>query len=83
MSTFREASKGNWTSSNSTEHINAGSLQRIADALETVSENYNALIADKKSAYESRDYWRTYSEKLQRRIRGLRGVITKLKSKIK
>jgi hypothetical protein len=38
MATLREASKQKWTSKNTIEHINAGSLQRIADATEAMAK---------------------------------------------
>lgn len=81
MATFKEASKQNWNSVNSTEHINAGSLQRIADATEKMAANYTAMQED-RDRYKS---WYQESQadkaKLYRRISALQGVITKLKNK--
>lgn len=34
MADFKDSSRGSWTSGSTVEHINAGSLQRIADAAE-------------------------------------------------
>lgn len=39
MATQREASRQNWTSENTREDINSGSLQRMADALEKIAGN--------------------------------------------
>lgn len=82
MSNMREASKTTWTSLNSLEHINAGSLQRIADATEKMAASCDAL-RDERDRYK-----RWYEEEmaakalLERRVRSLRGVITKLKRSV-
>lgn len=64
------------------EEINAGSLQRIADATEAMARGYLELIAE-------RNYWKTRCERAEASLRSsartasaLRGVITKLKSRI-
>lgn len=83
MATFREASKQNWNSSNSTEHINTGSLQRIADATEIMAQNFIQLQND-RDMYKR--WWKEQQEqsaKLSRRIAALQGVITKMKNKAK
>lgn len=80
MATCREASKGNWASNGTTEDINQGSLQRIADATEKMAQGYIQLIND-------RDWWKRRSEgqeqeitRLNNRIKALKGVITKMKN---
>ena len=80
MGNFRQASKDhNWTSSDSTEHINAGSLQRIADATEMMAKNYVNMQQERDN------YQKWYRERglrideLQRSKASLRGQITKLK----
>lgn len=79
MSNFRELSKQNFISDNSTEHLNAGSLQRIADATELMVKNYLQLQKDAEL------YKRWYNEaqadkqRLYKSISALKGVITKLK----
>ena len=78
---LRQVSREEWHSPMpaTIEAISAGSLQRIADAVEVVAKNYNAL-RDERDRYE-----RWYKEERERtarlhlRIRALRGVITKLK----
>ena len=64
------------------DDINTGSLQRIADALEVMEQNYSALIREWDD-YERR--WRSeraIAEGLERRIRSLKGVITRLRSRL-
>lgn len=79
--TYRELSKNiNWGSdSNPTlEQINAGSLLRIADAVEKMTKSFDNLRMD-------RDYWKGRAEdweskagRLSRKIAGLRGYITRI-----
>ncbi len=76
---MRETSRREWSSNTSIEHINCGSLQRIADALEKVAVNYDSLLRDKKWAEESRDRYVNALESERRRTAALRGVITKMK----
>jgi len=79
MATCREESRQDWTSRGSVEGINAGSLQRIADATEKMAQSYDALIRE-------RDHYKRWYEiavkdvdQLGRSNSALRGVITKLK----
>ena len=44
MATLKESSVKNWTSNRTIEHINAGSLQRIADAWESTAKSLVELI---------------------------------------
>lgn len=80
--TFRNHSKQDWNSENTIEAINAGSLQRIADATEKMSANYVNLQNDLDR------YKRWYSERCEvvskknKTISSLRGQITKLKNKL-
>lgn len=79
MANQREDSKKDWLSKSTIEEINAGSLQRIADASEKMATNYTQLQNDlalyKKWYFERGERL----QKLERRISALRGVITKLK----
>lgn len=83
MTTFREASRGNFTSARTVEHINAGSLQRIADATEKMAQRYTDLIRDRDN------YERYYREavkrerQLERRLAAAKGQITKLRNAAK
>jgi hypothetical protein len=79
MTTMRDASRNSWTGNNTTEHINAGSLQRIADATEKMAGSYANLITERdryKAAHDREVAARQYAD---RRITALRGVITRLK----
>ena len=78
---FRKHSKVDWEGDITIENINAGSLQRIADAAELMASNYIALQND-------RDYYKRVFLETQKacsakdkRINSLRGVITRLKRK--
>ena len=83
--TLRDTSKGQYESPAQPllEHLNSGSLQRIADACERMATNVTALIAERdrfKAALEAeRHICRSRDERiahLERRIASLRGVIT-------
>ncbi|HEY3874798.1 MAG TPA: hypothetical protein VGM92_04945 [Candidatus Kapabacteria bacterium] len=73
MSTFREHAKQNWTSSSTTEHINAGSLQRIADATEKMALNWGTLVRERDQ------YYKWYLERGET-IKHLRGTIAAMKA---
>lgn len=79
MSDFREDSKKCWTSSTSVEHINAGSLQRIADAMELSCKNREKLERDYANMRRWRDEAKACSERLARSNAALRGVINRMK----
>ena len=84
MNNYREASRTNWKPDGGVfgiDCVNAGSLQRIADATEAMAQNHALLV-------QERDYFKarcneSYQKRsqLERRIRALKGVITKLKAK--
>lgn len=79
MANLREASKDTWIGNGTIEHINAGSLQRIADATEAMSKNYVGLQSTcdwyKKNYREEQER----RQKLERRLNSLKGYITRLK----
>lgn len=79
MANQREHSKQNWASRGSTEDINSGSLQRIADACEIMAQNYVALQNRVKCLEESNELHWQERHKKDRQISALKGVITKLK----
>ena len=66
----------------SLEQINAGSLQRIADACETMAADDQKLKSSYEYMKQSRDMWRERAETRARRISALKGVITKLKRRM-
>ncbi len=83
MSNLRDISKQNHIpqTESSYEAINAGSLQRIADATEVMAKDNRSLIKDRdmyKRWYEDE---RDESLQLFRSNAALRGVVTKLKKK--
>lgn len=82
MNTLRQESKKDWTSAGNLEHINAGSLQRIADATEKMARNFTSLQEDLDL------YKRWYEQEKARvkvrdnQIRGLKGALTKANRKV-
>lgn len=81
MASLREESRSTWDGKKTIESINAGSLQRIADAMELMSQNYVNLQNErdryKKWYYEEIEK----NKKSYKRISILTGVITRLKNK--
>ena len=80
MANQREASKQNWECRNTVEDINSGSLQRIADATELMSQNFIRLQNDRDMYKRWYDKEKEEKERLYRRVSALKGVITKLKN---
>jgi hypothetical protein len=78
MASFREDSKKHWNSDTSVDQINAGSLQRIADATELMAVTHVALQED-RDRYKR---WYQDSEKTRKYLllsnAALKGQITKL-----
>ena len=84
MPTQREISKQDWSVVGRTtiEQVNSGSLQRIADAVESIARNYNQLQEERdryKRWYEQEHGWRLKNEA---KIAAYKGVVTKLKRKL-
>lgn len=75
----REESKINWEGSRTTESINSGSFQRIADSLEKMERPFSDLLSERKKYEEWYHGESEKNRKLYRRISALKGVITKLK----
>lgn len=61
------------------EGINCGSLLRIADSMEVVAKEYNAILADMKFYQKRYHELLDKVERLKRSNAALRGVITKMK----
>ena len=83
MANFRERSRQEWNADTTIEHINAGSLQRIADAVETVAKNYTALQQERdryKKWYEDERESRKQSE---RSMNTLKGHVTRLQNRVR
>lgn len=84
IKSYREMSKVHYGHSRDEagiEAINAGSLQRIADATEKMAQSYDAMTKD-RDWYKSRlmQEQQAYS-RMERRVRALRGVITRMRKK--
>jgi hypothetical protein len=61
------------------EMINAGSLQRIADAVEKMAGNYDSLLRSKKWAEERAESLSKANDRAFKQIAGYRGYIKSLK----
>ena len=81
MTTQRESSRREWSSGNTRDEINSGSLQRIADACELMATSYKELIDERNLFRDQSISRRARIETLDRRIAALRGVITKLQKR--
>lgn len=79
MDDFRESSKKRWNSGSSVEHINAGSLQRIADAMELSCKDREKLERDYAYMRKARDLAQARADRLTRSNSALRGVIKRMK----
>ncbi len=79
---FKSLSRVEYSGPATIDNINTGSLQRIADATEKIAANYDDLLRAKKSAEESRDYWRSRAQRLELSMRSLRGYVTRLKKRL-
>ena len=77
--TQREESRQNWIGKNTVESVNAGSLQRIADAVETMAKSYNDLREESEKYQRWYRTERASSKRANSRISALQGVITKMK----
>ena len=82
--TLRDHSKKTWIAMDKTlASINAGSLQRIADATEKMAQRHTDLLRERD------DYERRYKaavareQQLERRLAAAKGQITKLRNAAK
>jgi thiamine kinase-like enzyme len=84
MGSAREGSRTewNWEKNNTVEVINAGSLQRIADACELMAKNHAELIRERDNYERWYRQEQRYKEQAQRSAASLRGQITKLKRQL-
>ncbi len=83
MSTMREDSKREWTSNGVVEHINIGSLQRIADATELMSKRYAELIRERDQFERWYKEATNRADRIGRRLSAAKGQITKLRNAAK
>ena len=81
---FTEQSRRSWVDATITrDSIKTGCLQRIADATETMAQNHDELQSRVKWLERMYKDQRRRAESLERSNAALRGVITRLKNKIK
>jgi len=83
MKTLRDESKHSWDGLGTFESINSGSLQRIADACELMAKDRERLESDFGRVKRNAELYHELCLRAERRNAALRGVITKLKKKIK
>lgn len=82
---YRQASRDEWHSTEgsiTSERINVGSLQRIADAVEKMSGSYNNLIEERDRYKRWYEEERTRSKKLRNQLAGTQGHVTRLRNKL-
>ena len=81
---FTDASRDNWFSNTTlnNDDLKLGCLQRIAAATELMAKNYQQLIDERDRYKKAKDNWMESYDRSVRRIKALRGVITKLKKQI-
>ena len=82
MSTLRDSSRQTWNGGNSIEHINAGSLQRIADACERMAVRHTELIEERDRYARWHKDEQARRERWQRKHSAALGQITKLRKKL-
>lgn len=82
MADLREASRKDWGGNNTVADINAGSLQRIADATELMAKRYTELIDERDRLKRWADEARDRAYRVERSNAALRGVVTRLKKRI-
>lgn len=89
MPTLKDNSKAAWTGAGSLEHVNAGSLQRLADAAETMAASSQLMAKNHFELVEWRNRYKSWYEterwerdRLERKLAAQRGVATRLKNKI-
>lgn len=83
---FVKQSKKNWVPTGeraSSKQLTLGCLQRIASATELMCKDREKLERDYKYMRDSRDMYLAETERLQRKLTATKGVVTRLKNKIK
>lgn len=65
------------------EQLQLGCLQRIATATEKMCRDRDALERELRGAMKTAVYWKKRAEAAERSNSALRGVVTKLKKRIK
>lgn len=81
MGNFRQISRQEWSAADTVESINAGSLQRIADATEAMAKGHVELANERDRLKGWAENRQQRIERLERQNAALRGVITRLRRK--
>lgn len=74
---IREHSRKNFIAEFTYEAINAGSLQRIADAVEKVAISHIQMEQQLDELKKQKEYWRAKAETLQRSVNAYKGLVKK------
>lgn len=79
--TYKQLSQQEWIPSNGTtrDAVNAGSLQRIADAVELMAKRHQELMADLDRYKRWYEDCQTRLRRAERRIAALKGATTRLR----
>jgi hypothetical protein len=82
---LREASKGKWTVTTppTVEQINTGALQRIADALELIAQDYRVLIQERDYYKRELEAAREQVKTKSRQVAAYKGRLKKMKKEAK
>lgn len=78
---LRDSSKQNWAGGSTLEQINAGSLQRIADASEIMASNFVSLQNDRDWYKKRHEEEKTRRQRLEHSNAALRGHIKHIKQR--
>lgn len=79
---LRDASRSGWSSGGeraTAEELHLGAVLRIADAVEKLTQSYDALVRDRDFEKERRERIEKLLATERRRVAALRGVIRKRK----
>lgn len=83
---FRDASRTTWEKINgdvtTIPDLTFGCMLRIADAAEVMAKDHQRLLDDNEYLKRRNEEYLTRIQNRDRQIRGLRGVITKLKKRL-
>lgn len=82
MSDMKEDSRGAYTGNKTVEHLQLGTLQRIADATEKMAMRYTELIDKAARLERANNSLYVQNRQQERSISALKGRITKLKRKL-
>lgn len=82
MSSMRDDSRNTWSGDRTRESIKIGSLQRIADACELMSQSWRTLVGERDQFQRLYEIQKQNNDRLWRSNCALRGQITRLRRKM-